>query len=146
MNNIQNKTKGNDGTLCLQLRATACLRLEFLLKNSTTWPMVDIYPTVIQARSRGGGWGGLICIQEIKGISCNQACLWCRMTRHARWRSRWETYLKLCRTKWDRKWDSQLMVCCRVPCQTSLYRTLFLFFSPHRKWNLSVCVQTASQF
>lgn len=26
--------------------------------------------------------------------------------KHAVWRNRWETYLKLCRTTWDRKWDT----------------------------------------
>lgn len=38
-----------------------------------------------------------------------QVSMWCEVRRHAMWKSRWETYLKLCRTTWDRKWDSQLM-------------------------------------
>lgn len=29
-----------------------------------------------------------------------------RVWKHAVWRSGWETYLKLCRTTWDRKWDT----------------------------------------
>lgn len=44
-----------------------------------------------------------------QGASCIQANVWCKVREHAMWKSRWETYLKLCRTTWDRKWDSQLM-------------------------------------
>lgn len=46
-----------------------------------------------------------------------------QVRKHAVWKSRWETYLKLCSTTWDRKWDTVNGFCCQIPCQTTLYNT-----------------------
>lgn len=75
-------------------------------------PVADNNPTVMQACSRSGR-----CAFRAKFFlepTCKQN-VWCKMRRHAMWKSRWGTYLKLCRTKWDRKWDSQLMVLLSSP-------------------------------
>lgn len=78
-----------------------------------TCPVVEMCPKVMQACSRSGR-----CAFRARCLCCNpRASKIC----DARWgcmpceKSRWETYLKLCRTKWDRKWDSQLMVLLSSP-------------------------------
>ncbi len=108
VNNTQNKTWGDDCTLHLQYTGSATGQCIFWIWNHcTACPVVDINPTVMQACSRSGQ----LCIQgKVSLATHEQANIWCKVRKHAMWKSRWETYLKLCRTTWDRKWDSQLMV------------------------------------
>lgn len=90
---------------------------------------------------RGSGavhapWLTLTCVQawRVAGVESEhsgQVAWWnwraskrvVQVRKHAVWESRWETYLKLCRTTWDRKWDTVNGFAVKSPCQTTLYNT-----------------------